>query len=361
VPAPTEEAQSETCHTPGMRWPTDEELDRAASALGAGGLVAFPTETVYGLGADAGDAAAVGRIFTVKGRPPGHPLIVHLGAADQLGEWAATVPPAAHLLADAFWPGPLTIILPRSRRVADAVTGGRATVGLRVPDHPVARALLGRFGGGVAAPSANRFGHVSPTTAEHVRADLGDAVDVILDGGPCTVGVESTIVDLTGPTPEVLRLGAVGVARLAEVIGEALRVDDGRGDARAPGMLAAHYAPAARVEVVAVADVAARAAVVRDEGHAVGVLAPTALADLPDGVVELEPAGEADDYARVLYARLRQADRLGLDVVLAVPPGGSSGTAVAVADRLARAAVGSARGRTATGATSPGEPPAPPH
>jgi L-threonylcarbamoyladenylate synthase len=247
-------------------------------------------------------------------------------------------------LADAFWPGPLTIILPRGGRVPDAVTGGRATVGLRVPDHPVARALLDRFGGGVAAPSANRFGHVSPTTAEHVRADLGDAVDVILDGGPCAVGVESTIVDLTGPTPEVLRSGAVSVARLAEVIGEATAWD-GRGEARAPGMLAAHYAPAARVEVVDAADVAARAAARCAEGRTVGVLAPRALADLPDGVTELEPAGEADDYARVLYARLRQADRLGLDVVLAVPPAGSTGTAVAVADRLARAAVGSAHRR----------------
>jgi L-threonylcarbamoyladenylate synthase len=326
-----------------MRWPTDEELDRGAAALAAGSLVAFPTETVYGLGADAANAAAVARIFTVKGRPAGHPLIVHLATAGQLGEWAAAVPPAARLLADAFWPGPLTMILPRGGRVADAVTGGRATVGLRVPDHPVARALLGRFGGGVAAPSANRFGHVSPTTADHVRADLGAAVDVILDGGPCTVGVESTIVDLTGPRPEVLRSGAVSAPRLAEVIGDDVDVHDGGGEARAPGMLAAHYAPAARVEVVSDAGVVARAAALRDEGHAVGVLAPRAL-PLPDGVLELEPAGEADEYARVLYARLRQADRLGLDVVLAVPPGGSSGTAVAVADRLARAAVGSAGG-----------------
>jgi L-threonylcarbamoyladenylate synthase len=307
------------------------------SVLRAGGLVAFPTETVYGLGADATAAPAVERIFTVKGRPRGHPLIVHLPSADVLDAWADDVPPTARVLADAFWPGPLTLILTRSPRVPDVVTGGRATVGLRVPDHPVARALLERFGGGVAAPSANRFGHVSPTAAAHVRADLGDDVDLVLDGGPCTVGVESTIVDLSSGLPEVLRPGGVSAARLADVLGTEPRAWAGRGPARAPGMLAAHYAPRACVEVVTGASVAARSAELLAAGRSVGVLAPTVTDDLPGEAVELEPAGGPEEYARLLYGRLRQADRLGLDVLLAVPPP-ETGVGVAVADRLRRAA-----------------------
>jgi L-threonylcarbamoyladenylate synthase len=322
-------------HRPGA--PTEEELDRAAAVLRSGGLVAFPTETVYGLGADASSAAAVGRIFAVKGRPLGHPLIVHLPTADVLDAWAEDVPPVARVLADAFWPGPLTLILSRSPRVSDAVTGGRATVGLRVPDHPVARALLERFGGGVAAPSANRFGHVSPTTAAHVRTDLGADVDLVLDGGPCTVGVESTIVDLTGDRPEVLRPGGVSAARLSEVLGAEPRQWSGQGPARAPGMLAAHYAPEVRVEVVTATTVAARATELGATGLTVGVLAPRVLDGLPPTAVELEPAGGPTEYARLLYTRLRQADRLGLDVLLAVPPR-AVGIGIAVGDRLRRAA-----------------------
>jgi L-threonylcarbamoyladenylate synthase len=315
---------------------TDDDLERAVAVLRAGGLVAFPTETVYGLGADASDAGAVARIFSVKGRPPRHPLIVHLPSPDVLDAWADDVPPTARVLADAFWPGPLTLILARSPRVPDAVTGGRATVGLRVPDHPVARALLERFNGGVAAPSANRFGHVSPTTAAHVRTDLGGDVDLILDGGPCRVGIESTIVDLTGTAPEVLRPGGVSAARLADVLGSEPRAWSGRGPARAPGMLAAHYAPRATVEVVTRAAVAERAGVLLAAGTAVGVLAP-GVVDLPAGVVELEPAGGPEEYARLLYGRLRQADRLGLEVLLAVPPP-AVGVGIAVGDRLRRAA-----------------------
>lgn len=320
-----------------LRIPPPGELDRAAAVLRAGGLVAFPTETVYGLGADAGNPAAVRRIYEVKGRPPGHPLIVHLPSATVIDAWAEDVPPAARLLADAFWPGPLTLILARTPRVPDAVTGGRDTVGLRVPDHPVARSLLERFGGGVAAPSANRFGEVSPTTAAHVRADLGDAVDLVLDGGPCRVGVESTIVDLTGPYPEVLRPGGVSAARLADVLGAAPRAWSGRDPGRAPGTLAAHYAPRARVELTTEAAAGARAAALLATGEVVGVLAPRALGGLPEGTVELEPAGRPQEYARLLYGRLRQADRLGLDVLLAVPPP-ERGVGIAVSDRLRRAA-----------------------
>jgi len=321
------------------------EFERAAAVLRRGGLVAFPTETVYGLGADATNAEAVKRIFAVKGRPIGHPLIVHIGAADQLDAWADDIAPAARLLADAFWPGPLTMILPRSARVPDAVTGGRDTVGVRVPDHPVARALLDAFGGGIAAPSANRFGHVSPTTAAHVTTDLGDDVDLVLDGGPCTVGVESTIVDLTSSEPEILRPGGVSIDRLADVLGRVPRVWMGDtelvdGGARAPGMLAAHYSPAARVELVAdEAELLTTAAALDGSGLVVGALAPAALASLPNHVIELEPAGEPEEYARLLYARLRQADRLAIDVLLVIAPP-ERGVGLAVADRLRRAAVG---------------------
>ncbi len=339
----------------------EAEIERAAAVLASGGLVAFPTETVYGLGADASDAEAVGRVFSVKGRPTDHPLIVHIADASAVDQWAVDIPTTARLLADAFWPGPLTLLLERAPSVPDAVTGGRPTVGLRVPDHPMARALLNAFSGlrsnapaGVAAPSANRFGRVSPTTADHVRADLGDDVDLVLDGGPCDVGVESTIVDCTQSEPVVLRLGGVGLERLADVLGVEPGVsvtDDAvtqAGGARAPGMLEAHYAPRARVVVVEAATVVDRArAILTGAGPGadgptptVVVLAPHAIDDLPDEVIELEPAGPPDDFARVLYDRLRQADRLGADVLLVVPPP-PAGVGAAVRDRLRRAAASS--------------------
>ena len=203
----------------------------AVAVLRRGGLVAFPTETVYGLGADAANPAAVGRIFAVKGRPRSHPVIVHLAEATAVKAWAADVPPDAWALAEAFWPGPLTLILPRADHVPDAVTGGAATVGLRVPNQPLALELLSAFGSGIAAPSANRFGRVSPTTAAHVRADLGTAVDLVLDGGPCAVGVESTIVDLSRGAPRVLRLGGLSVDALSlqhQFIGNGHRNSQGR-------------------------------------------------------------------------------------------------------------------------------------
>jgi L-threonylcarbamoyladenylate synthase len=322
---------------PGSPPTIEPDIARAVEVLRSGGLVAFPTETVYGLGADATDPAAVERVFAVKGRPARHPLIVHLASADHLDAWALDVPPHARVLADAFWPGPLTLLLQRSSLVPDAVTGGRDTVGLRVPDHPVALALLTAFDGGLAAPSANRFGRVSPTTADHVRADLGADVDLVLDGGPCRVGVESTIVDLTGDEPEVLRPGGVSFERLEDVLGQPVGLWLGDREVGAPGTLATHYAPLAHVEVVELEAVVARAATLLAEGRSVGVLAPAGLPDLPDAAVELEPAGDGEGYARLLYARLRQADRLGLDTLLAVPPT-AVGVGVAVRDRLARAA-----------------------
>lgn len=328
------------------------DVVHAVSVLRRGGLVAFPTETVYGLGADAANPDAVARIFAVKGRPRNHPLIVHVAEAAAVKEWAADVPDDGWALAEAFWPGPLTLILPRAAQVPDAVTGGAGTVGLRVPAQPLALELLGAFGGGVAAPSANRFGRVSPTTAAHVRADLGAAVDRVLDGGPCAVGVESTIVDLSRGTPRVLRLGGLSVEALSEVLGHAIEVTAvaagevsgispsgaAAGEAvPAPGTLSSHYAPAARVEVLAADAVAARAANLLREGRRVGLLAPQRLPGLPPGLDALPPAGGPQAYAQCLYQRLREADRRGLDVLLAVPPP-ETGIGAAVADRLRRAA-----------------------
>jgi L-threonylcarbamoyladenylate synthase len=296
----------------------------AVARLRAGGLVAFPTETVYGLGADARDEAAVRGIFAVKGRPADHPLILHFADAASALAAAREVPPSAQLLADALWPGPLTLILRRAAWVSDAVTGGQDTVGVRVPAHPVAHALLTGLGGPIAAPSANRFGAVSPTTAAHVRADLGDDVDLVLDGGPSDVGLESTIVDLTRDPPAILREGGVPREELAALLALAPR-DATPGEVRAPGTLAAHYAPRARVVLVAPDALDAE----RDRFASLG--ARVAVFPAPRG------AGEAAALARDLYARLRAADDAGMDVVLAVLPA-PVGLGAAIADRLRRAA-----------------------
>jgi len=289
---------------------------RAAEALRAGGLVAFPTETVYGLGADAENAAAVGRLFAVKGRPETHPLIVHLGDASELETWASSVPEAARRLAGRFWPGPLTMILKKSERASDGVTGGQGTVGLRVPSHPLALSMLRAFGGGVAAPSANRFGKVSPTTAAHVRADLGGDVDFILDGGPCDVGVESTIVDLSGAEPAILRPGGVTREAVEEALGRRVEVRE-KGEVRAPGQLESHYAPRAEVVVVKPGEAEARAAELRKKGLTVEVI--------------------ARPEAQTLYAFLREADARGADAIVVVAPS-EEGLGLAVADRLRKAA-----------------------
>src|SRR6266567_1142241 len=311
---------------------TDADISRAADTLGRGGLVAFPTETVYGLGADADNAGALARLYAVKGRPGERPVIVHVGARGQLDDWAADVPLAARRLGDALWPGPLTIVVRRAARVLDAVTGGGDTVGVRVPNQPVALALLRAFGGGIAAPSANRFGHVSPTTAGDVRADLG----VVLDDGPCTVGVESTIVDCTGDELVILRPGGVTRERIEEVSEQPVGVRSD-GLVRAPGTLKSHYAPEATVLVVDRQDLAERATALLAAGKRVAVLAPDPIPGLSGDVVVLDAPGNADEYARMLYARLREADRRVVDVLLAVPPP-DTGVGVAVGDRLRRAA-----------------------
>ncbi len=315
---------------------SERDIEHAVTILRDGGLVAFPTETVYGLGCDAQNLSALARLYAVKGRPPEHPVIVHLPSATALPAWASAVPSAARTLADACWPGPLTIVVPRAAHVPDAVTGGRESVALRVPDQRVALALLTAFAGGLAAPSANRFGCVSPTTAADVVADLGGDVDRVLDDGPCRVGVESTIVDCTGDEPVILRVGAYPQGELEGLLGQpiALQID---GQRAAPGTLPVHYSPDACVVIVdehnATAEIAASIA----SGQRVGVLALDPPIGLTPDVVVLEPPKSIDDYAHVLYARLREADRLGLDVLFAVAPP-AQGLGAAVADRLRRAA-----------------------
>jgi L-threonylcarbamoyladenylate synthase len=294
-----------------------DPVGQALEIIRNGGLVAIPTETVYGLAADASNEAAVRRIFAVKGRPADHPLIVHLAAADLMPQWSAEIPSAAAVLAGTCWPGPLTLLVPKAEHVLSVVTGGRPTVGLRVPAHPMTTELLTRFGGGLAAPSANRFGMVSPTTAQHVRADLGDAVDFILDGGPCPVGVESTIVDCTVVPPQILRPGGIPDEQIAALLGGDLAAASG--PSRASGMLASHYAPTARVVLAedrAEADLLAR--------------------DL-DGAELIDRTADLVDYAQSLYADLRAADERRARVVVAVLPA-AMGLGHAIRDRLIKAA-----------------------
>ncbi|MEU3777357.1 L-threonylcarbamoyladenylate synthase [Streptomyces sp. NPDC032472] len=316
---------------------TTNDIEKAAGVLRAGGLVALPTETVYGLGANAEDPAAVSRIFQVKGRPPSHPLIVHLGGAEQLDDWVEEVSTTARLLAERFWPGPLTLVLRRGRRVPLEATGGLETVAVRVPDHPVALALLSAFGGGITAPSANRFGSVSPTTADHVRAELGDAVDFVLDGGSCQVGVESTIVDVTGEIPAILRPGGVTREDLEAAVGYRLTVPS-TSTVRVPGQHPSHYAPRARVVLVAPEKVIAEAELAHELGHRVGVLLPPASAGTPvkaHAVVALPASAAA--YARGLYGFLRRLDQQGCDLIVASLPA-EEGLGLAIANRLRRAA-----------------------
>jgi L-threonylcarbamoyladenylate synthase len=312
-----------------------ELIQSAVKTLRQGGVVALPTETVYGLAANAEDELAVRRVFAIKGRPATHPLIVHLASPDALPAWARHVPEEARRLASAFWPGPLTLVLPRTGRATDAVTGGQDTVALRVPDHPVARAVLSALGGGVAAPSANRFGRVSPTTAEHVRVDLGDEVDLILDGGPCTVGLESTIVDLSGSEPAVLRPGGLPVEEVERVLGRPVPVRTSS-TVRVSGSLASHYAPRAGVVLVEPQDATSRAEALRAGGQRVAVLGPAGLR-LPAEVTRFDVPEDPAGAAQVLYARLREADAQGFDVLVACLPR-AEGLGLAVRDRLARAA-----------------------
>lgn len=304
------------------------DTSTAAQALKAGKLVAFPTETVYGLGADAENEMAVARIYEAKGRPADHPLIVHIASKAQLTDWASKVPAYASALADAYWPGPMTLILERSELAKDFVTGNQDSVGLRVPNHPVALELLKEFvqlgGKGVAAPSANRFGKVSPTSAKAVSDELGqflEPVDLILDGGSSEVGIESTIIDCRGAAPKILRPGSVTVEMIEQVTN--LVLDESESSLRVSGALENHYAPKARV--------------VLDEpaSSGDGFIAMSNV-ETPQGVIRLAAPANLDEYARVLYQSLREADEQSLARVVAWQPTGN-GIAIAIRDRLRRA------------------------
>ena len=320
---------------------SDSDIAQAVEILRAGGLVAFPTETVYGLGADASNPAALRRLFDAKGRPTSHPVIVHVRGAIDLPRWASAVPSAAVRLTERFWPGPLTLVLKRAATVLDQITGGEDTVGLRAPAHPVAQHLLQAFGGGVAAPSANRFGRLSPTSAQHVRDDLGDAVDLVLDGGACAVGIESTIIDLSTGAPVLLRPGSIGAAEVEAATGLPMEQRTS-GSPRAPGTLAAHYAPRTPLILAAPADLER---VVREQS-ASGPIAVLAFHSRPRDsratFWQVAPT-EAQAYAHDLYALLRALDRSGCSQIVAEePPFVAEWDAVR--DRLTRASAGSRGG-----------------
>jgi L-threonylcarbamoyladenylate synthase len=318
----------------------DRDIDHAAAVLRAGGLVAFPTETVYGLGADAGNPAAVRRIFEIKGRPTTHPLIVHIADAVQLANWAREIPAGARRLAKRFWPGPLTLILKRAGTVSDLVTGGQDTVALRVPAHPVAQQLLGRFGGGIAAPSANHHGRVSATTADHVRREFGDAVECVLDGGEARIGIESTIVDLSGGGAVLLRPGWITAAEIEAALGAALAAS-AAGTPRAPGTLPAHYAPRTPLVLVEGDRGLELAASLARQGKRIAVLALSPQRPPLEGLEWIAAPRDAAGYAHALYASLRRLDESGCDSILVERPPQAPEWA-AINDRLARAAAGSA-------------------
>ena len=315
---------------------TTDALQLAATSLLHGNLVAFPTETVYGLGADALNKQAVARIYETKGRPADHPLIVHLHSMEVMGQWVEDVPEYAIALARDFWPGPMTLIFNRSTLAQDFITGGQNTIGIRVPDHVVALALLEAFhtlgGRGIAAPSANRFGHVSPTTAQAVSDELSEylqPVDHILDGGTCSVGVESTIIDCTGQVPRILRPGGITIEMIKDSTGlTPLQPTDTKvlEEIRVSGSLEKHYAPAAQV-ILDVVPIAGQGFIALSDSKT------------PEGVIRLAEPKNVVEFARDLYAALRKADEMGLaEVVVEQPQGG--GIAIAIRDRLERASKG---------------------
>ena len=310
-------------------------IAEAVAVLRRGGLVAFPTETVYGLGADASNREAVARIYAVKGRPSNHPVIVHIGDIGQMDRWAREIPEQARKLAARFWPGPLTLVLRRASGVSDGLTGGQDAVGLRIPGHPVALELLREFGGGIAAPSANRFGRISPTAAEHVRADLGSEVDLILDGGACDIGIESTIVDLSRGRPAILRPGRIGERDIAETLGVAPALPDS-GAPRAPGMLEAHYAPRHPLRLIASGEWD-----LRERGKSVrsGVMSFRPRPADHGSPIWIEASPDPQRYARDLYANLRALDSSGCEEILVEEPPTSAAWA-AIRDRLSRARSG---------------------
>jgi L-threonylcarbamoyladenylate synthase len=318
---------------------TANEIKEAAAILRSGGLVAFPTETVYGLGADADNEAAVRKIFAAKGRPADHPVIVHLAGMMEIVEWSGQIPKEAWRLAETYWPGPLTLILPRLPRAKNVVTGGLDTVGLRVPSHPVAQSLLREFGGAIAAPSANRFGHVSPTQAEHVRQDFAGRVDLILDGGDCEVGLESTIVDLSGDEPVILRPGAITQQQVEAVCGRHMPSPE-TSSTRCSGRLSSHYAPHAELDLVEPAGLLEKIKSLVQQGKKVAVLGAGDVR-LPPGIEQIAWEGTSAERAHNLYAALREVDERQCQWALVVLPALETerfGLESAILDRLQKAA-----------------------
>jgi L-threonylcarbamoyladenylate synthase len=318
------------------------DIDAAVQALRDGDLVAFPTETVYGLGANAQNPAAVRKIFEAKGRPLNHPLIVHLDSPKFLHRWVCEVPAAAAALAERFWPGPMTLVMPRAANVHDIVTGGQDTVAIRVPSHPMAQQLLTAFGGGIAAPSANRFGRLSPTRAEHVRDELGEAVRVILDGGESQIGLESTIVSCSGGQVRLLRPGAVSAAQLREVVPE-LIVGADASSARVPGSLPSHYAPMTPMSLVPAGEIDRAADAASNGAKRIAVLAQRLPLKAHALVTWVNAGRRPEQYAHDLYANLRALDTAGCEQILVqdVP---ADERWDAIRDRLVRAATRVAEG-----------------
>ena len=312
------------------------ELEAAVEALRDGELVAFPTETVYGLGANAANPAAVRKVFDLKGRPPSHPVIVHIDDRKYLRRWVREITPQAEKLAEAFWPGPLTLVLPRAEGVHDIVTGGQDSVAMRIPSHPMAQQLLNAFGGGIAAPSANRYGRLSATRPEHVRDEFGDAVRVVLDGGESQVGLESTIVSCMGDVSRLLRPGAVTLSQLRRVLGEVLVGADSESP-RVPGTPLAHYAPLTPVSLVPGGELDGLADTLSEGGQRIAVLAQRLPLKTYQYVTWINAGKRADAYAHDLYANLRALDKAGCARILVQEvPGDERWDAVR--DRLVRAA-----------------------
>lgn len=315
---------------------TQKEIEAAVEALRAGDLVAFPTETVYGLGANANNPEAVRKIFALKGRPSTHPVIVHIDDPKYLQRWVQDMPPAAQKLADAFWPGPLTLVLKRGPAVHDVITGGQDTIAVRIPNHPIARQLLNAFGGGIAAPSANRYGHVSPTRTEHVREEFGDEVPVVLDGGDAKIGLESTIVSCVGPEPRLLRPGSITATQLRAVVPNLVVGADPAGP-RVPGSALRHYSPSTPLNIVPgreLAKVIQEFASTESKVAVLGMKPPSIASPF---MTWINAGIRPDVYARNLYSNLRTLDKSGARMILVedVPEGERWD---AIRDRLKRAA-----------------------
>jgi len=326
---------------------TQVEIETAVQALRDGELVAFPTETVYGLGANAQNPAAVRRIFEVKGRPPDHPVIVHIDSPRYLHRWVRDVPESAARLAEVFWPGPLTMVMRRAPNVHDVITGGQDTIAIRVPAHPMAQQLLTAFGGGIAAPSANRYGRLSPTRAEHVREEFAEAVRVILDGGECQIGLESTIVAFEDEGVRLLRPGSVTAAQIKGVVGELL-LGAASASPRVPGSVPTHYAPRTPLAIVPAGEIDGQAEAASVGGRRVAVLAQRLPLRSHKYVTWINAGRRPEMYGRDLYTNLRTLDKAGCQQILvqAVPEGERWD---AIRDRLLRAASSVAESDDGTG------------